>query len=316
LWKGKFVKLCVSVEHGVSLPRLCAAGCVWEDRLLVYGGDTSSLMIGSMKDDMCVLNFKNRTWSTCNRTTKGHFLTEHSSVEYNKRIYFFGGRSSDTRCTDRLLCYDIEQDKLEFIATTGDVPSGRSAHSAVVYKNEMYMFGGWDGHISHGDFYKLNMDTLVWSIVDSKGVPPCSRRMHSAVVLGDAMYLFGGFEEDHEPEYFYLLHEFNFVTKEWSLVDCKGTPPSGRSRMSVSVYENKLYVLGGWNRQIYFSDLYEFDFGSDTWTAIPSNFEKVGNGGIGQHVAVLYNNWLVVFSGYVPSELSTCRGDTFVMRLR
>jgi hypothetical protein len=39
-------------------------------------------------------------------------------------------------------------------------PPPRSAHSSVVYNNEIFIFGGWDGDISKNDFFKYNIGAL------------------------------------------------------------------------------------------------------------------------------------------------------------
>jgi len=38
----------------------------------------------------------------------------------------------------------------------GDIPSPRYGHTAVVYKEMMYVFGGWDGTRTLNDFYQYS----------------------------------------------------------------------------------------------------------------------------------------------------------------
>ena len=45
-------------------------------------------------------------------------------------------------------------------------PSPRHPHAAVVYKNSMYVFGGYDGSY-RSDFHKFDFDQLAWRPVVS-----------------------------------------------------------------------------------------------------------------------------------------------------
>jgi hypothetical protein len=38
----------------------------------------------------------------------------------------------------------------------------RFGHTAVVNKNLMYVFGGWDGNITLNDLMAFDLDLLVW----------------------------------------------------------------------------------------------------------------------------------------------------------
>jgi len=50
------------------------------------------------------------------------------------------------------------------ICGTGNTspPTPRHSHSAVVYEDSMYVFGGYDGHYRN-DFYRFNFVTGNWS---------------------------------------------------------------------------------------------------------------------------------------------------------
>lgn len=43
---------------------------------------------------------------------------------------------------------------------TGDIPTPRSAQSASIYNDELYIYGGWDGVQSHNDFYVLDLSII------------------------------------------------------------------------------------------------------------------------------------------------------------
>lgn len=45
----------------------------------------------------------------------------------------------------------------------GESPSPRSAHTAVVYKKQIYVFGGWDGEETTDHFHKYHLSTSPFS---------------------------------------------------------------------------------------------------------------------------------------------------------
>ena len=52
---------------------------------------------------------------------------------------------------------------------------------------------------------------------------------------------------------------YDFETNHWSEVDCSnGQAPSGRSSLVTQVYENNLYVFGGYDGKKVLSDFYKF----------------------------------------------------------
>jgi hypothetical protein len=58
---------------------------------------------------------------------------------------------------------------------------------------------------------------------------------------------------------FYAFLFLDFETNHWSEVDCtNGECPSGRSSLVAQVYENSLYIFGGYNGVTVLNDFYKF----------------------------------------------------------
>lgn len=56
-----------------------------------------------------------------------------------------------------------------------------------------------------------------------------------------------------------LCSAYDFETNHWSEVDCtSGDAPSGRSSLVAQVYENQLYIFGGYNGATVLNDFYKF----------------------------------------------------------
>lgn len=70
------------------------------------------------------------------------------------------------------------------------------------------------------------------------------------------MYLFGGYSGSQRLADMYA---YDFDTNHWSRITChNGQPPSGRSSLVAQVYENHLYIFGGYNGQSVLNDFYKF----------------------------------------------------------
>ena len=102
--------------------------------------------------------------------------------------------------------------RISYFIFKGAPPSPRHSHSAVIYENSMYVFGGYDGHYRN-DFYRFHFPTNVWSQINLKpngnGVWPKSRYRTSTTVYKDMMFLFGGHDGARQLNDFYC---FNFST--------------------------------------------------------------------------------------------------------
>lgn len=181
------------------------------------------------------------------------------------------------------------------------MPPSRSAHVAAVYKDKMYIFGGWDGVEHNNDMFTFSFKSRKWKLIQCQGkeapIPRCS---HTAVVCESdkSMYIFGGYGG---PTKSYLgdLWKYTFETKSWQEISPDKEGPSPRSRMRITEWCNRLYLLGGWDRQQHFKDFFEFDLDSLEWKKLDVSFPYESKG-IGQHSMCVHNNILYVFSGFDP----------------
>lgn len=105
-----------------------------------------------------------------------------------------------------------------------------------MYKDSLYVFGGWDGRKPSDELYKFDFGTysplshyvflLVlqthtnafvllhaatnrWSIIKAAN-GPCCRFSHTCVVYNDSMFIFGGFGGEQRTAYLGDLYKFNF----------------------------------------------------------------------------------------------------------
>ena len=70
------------------------------------------------------------------------------------------------------------------------------------------------------------------------------------------MFLYGGYSGSQRLA---DMFAYDFETNHWSQIDCtNGEAPSGRSSLVAQVYENYLYVFGGYNGSTVLNDFYKF----------------------------------------------------------
>lgn len=73
-------------------------------------------------------------------------------------------------------------------------PKLRFGHTAVVRKNCMYVFGGWDGKVTLNDLSMYDFERKLWfSLTNTKGVVK-GRYRHTASVTDTSMFIFGGID--------------------------------------------------------------------------------------------------------------------------
>lgn len=66
---------------------------------------------------------------------------------------------------NELLSCDLQTHHWTLVLTTGDIPTPRYGHTQVYHGGNLYLFGGTSGCHYFNDFYRLNMKTLVWTLM-------------------------------------------------------------------------------------------------------------------------------------------------------
>mmetsp|Transcript_19645 Transcript_19645/g.55240 ORF Transcript_19645/g.55240 Transcript_19645/m.55240 type:complete len:511 (+) Transcript_19645:290-1822(+) len=195
----------------------------------------------------------------------------HSGVEYDGSMYIFAGYDGNYRSDFHR--YNFAQRKWSIVPVKGSVPKARYRTSAVAYKNRMLVVGGHDGAKHLNDFYQFNFDNLEWSIVETTGQvpPPSPRDSHSAVICGDSMYLFGGSTGSARND----LYSFSFETDQWHEVrpvtgsGQKANVPCPRFCHTCDMYNNSLFVFGGYDGQQRLNDFWQFKLATEVNIDIP-----------------------------------------------
>lgn len=213
------------------------------------------------------------------------------------------------------------------LVTVGPAPSERSTPAVAAIGRRIYVFGGSRDDVVTGDVAIYNdlhrFDTVQrrWTVLNPAGpLPPPrvfaasaahrpSRRM---LVFGGAF--FGPFFSDFSA--YDDLWAYDVAGNVWTELQPINSGPSGRSRPSAWVVEDRLYVFGGVTTSFEVrNDLWVYDLDSNAWT------ELIPHGATGspppRHEAAAgtraRGGRLVIYGGESIDELFqfTVLGDTW-----
>lgn len=195
-----------------------------DDNLLVFGGCTTR---GQPLNDIWCYNIKSNTWEQIYvEGLQPPARLFHSAVKHDGYMLVFGGIDGDSDVW-RINLEDMKKGqaqwhKLPLAESHGYLgqapkPTGRWMHSAAIWNNCMYIFGGemWGG-VTTDELWKYDLNDLRWTLLDTpslKGVPPTGRAFHASVVLGNRWLVHGG--RNHELGKLGDAYEYSFETKEW-----------------------------------------------------------------------------------------------------
>ncbi|KUF96060.1 Lysosomal beta glucosidase [Phytophthora nicotianae] len=227
----------------------------------------------------------------------------HACAVRKGSLYIYGGKttSSVIRPTNSFYEFNFARKEWSTVLGNGVAPSQRKSHSAVVYKDSFYVFGGYDGDRRLNDFFSYNFLTQTWTnVFVNAGQQPTPRYGHAAVVYDNAMYIFGGSDSHYDRE-----SMSSRSSSEYGRLD------SGRHvndmhsfnlGASMIVYNQSCLLFGGYDHDLgYLNDVHVFNFETRVW----SSLETKGTAPTGCHhpLVTLHNNSLIVFGGQTDPNL-------------
>lgn len=144
----------------------------------------------------------------------------HTGVVNDDKMYIYGGHITQPSSE---YFHTVKQDMYECNLTTREwreipVNEGaprRTEHTAIVYNNSMFVFGGYSGNGYENSVMTFNFATNQWTQLVTHGESPSARSAHTAVIVGKSMYIFGGWNGSHCMN---DLHELNLESNTWTLI--------------------------------------------------------------------------------------------------
>ncbi len=206
-------------------PRIAAASVVFRDRLWVLGG-TENYYFGDSS------SLRNDVWSSADGTTWRQEIAQApwspraylQAVVHDDRIWVMGGGNyvPEYHATNDVWC---SADGIHWEEVTAEAPwSPRLWFSAVTYRHQMWVLGGWSNHPSRnwGDVW-YSADGKAWTQLRSDTVWK-ERHEHSAFVFQDRIFVAGGHAQPLSSEVWSLSMPADFA----NTAGASRTPVSGR----------------------------------------------------------------------------------------
>jgi len=249
------------------------------------------------------------------RLEGGPRRVNHAAVAVRGKIYSFGGyctgddyrikRPMDVHVLNTVnyrwtVLLTPEANSAQYF----QVPYQRYGHTAVVYNDMVYIWGGRNDNSACNILFCFDTNTHCWSKPKVFGKIPGTRDGHSACVINHCMYVFGGYEEEID-QFSQDVHMLDLRTMEWRHLTPKGEPPSYRDFHSATAIGDCMYIFGGRGdhngphhsqEEVYCNEIMYLDTEMLCWHKpnVPG-FQPVGRR---SHSAFSYNNCLFIFGGF------------------
>ncbi|KYR01769.1 Ras guanine nucleotide exchange factor [Tieghemostelium lacteum] len=222
----------------------------------------------------------------------------HTCVSSEDTLYFFGGQLQDGTFTNDFYSYQFST-RTWTILPSPSIISARSQHSAIVYNNSMYIFGGYSTTGLKNDIQVFSFESQTWSELTIEGtVKPTVRYGHSAIIDRTSMIVFGGTVDGGQTSN--EIYSFNLESKNWSLIACQSTP-TGRSMHTSTLHKGVMWIVGGQLESTSPTDeIYQYSLANNQWTKVNlegSTFTPRSN-----HTATLLLDSIIVTGGNPKSN--------------
>lgn len=241
-----------------------------------------------------------------------------------KKLVIFGGGDGPAYYND-VYVLDTVNFRWSRPRIVGDkIPSKRRAHTACLYKNGIYVFGGGDGVRALNDIWRLDvsdMSKMSWKLVSGpsddtavgaasgtkgkKDLRPKARGYHTANMVGSKLIIFGGSDGG---ECFNDVWVWDVDTALWRSVSI----PQAHRRLShtSTIVGSFLFVVGGHDGNEYSNDVLLLNLVTMTWDR--RRVYGLPPSGRGYHGTVLHDSRLLVIGGFDGSEVF---GEVWMLEL-
>ncbi|KAI1282940.1 galactose oxidase [Xylaria sp. FL0933] len=204
------------------------------------------------------------------------------------------------------------------------VPSARRAHTACLYKNGIYVFGGGDGVRALNDIWRLDvsdMSKMSWRLVSGPdknagggangsdvgvGVTkPKARGYHTANMVGSKLIIYGGSDGG---ECFNDVWVYDVDAQIWKPVQIP--VPYRRLSHTSTLVGSYLFIIGGHDGSEYSDDVLLLNLVTMSWDK--RQVYGLPPSGRGYHGTVLYDSRLLMIGGFDGVEVF---GDVWILEL-
>eukprot|EP00026_Physarum_polycephalum_P010052 Phypoly_transcript_10200.p1 GENE.Phypoly_transcript_10200~~Phypoly_transcript_10200.p1 ORF type:complete len:314 (+),score=31.31 Phypoly_transcript_10200:352-1293(+) len=224
--------------------------------LYMFGGYSDRTHL----NDFYSFNFETNEWTKLSTEGGPSPRRGASMVAYKDKLYLYGGSATrGAGAYDEIFSYDIANKKW----TLERKGVGSYRHSAAIYNDTMYIFGGDQAKGFSNHVLTYHFITKEFRYVQIPTVPP-ALEAHCAAVLGDKMIVYGGLMSNSvfNNQVFIL----NLQNNTWSAApttinEISASGPGSRIFFASGNTNEKLVVFGG----RYDHTPHTFAYFNDTW---------------------------------------------------
>lgn len=139
--------------------------------------------------------------------------------------------------------------------------TARRGNMVAYYNGKVYVFGGYDGNntLKSAEVYDISSDS--WSSISDM---PIRIAYGYAVTVGSYIYIIGGYSTDDVSNWD-TIYRYDPSTDSYTAMTA--TLPTAKHWHCAAVYNNKIYIFGGYNNSSYLDECHEYDPSTDTITA-------------------------------------------------
>ncbi|CAA9999004.1 unnamed protein product [Nesidiocoris tenuis] len=140
--------------------------------------------------------------------------SKHSVTLHGDHLYLIAGRNGNIPLKD-IWRYSLVDGVWEKLEPNGDHPPNLQEHTAVAFRDSIYVFGG-----------EVSEKTESWHLLSNGKVYPPPRHKHSMVIHDGSIWIYGGMTDLQERS---DLWRFDTATETWEKLWLDGIPPQPRS---------------------------------------------------------------------------------------
>lgn len=117
-------------------------------------------------------------------------------------------------------------------------------HSTILYKEQLFIFGGYNGKNNHNELYVLDLATQQFSQPETCGQKPEARNGHSATLVNHQMFIIGGWfgRGTFASNDVYIL---DLEALSWRLCQTSGVAPGPCNMHSADAIQKVIYIFRG-----------------------------------------------------------------------
>ena len=258
-------------------------------------------------DNVYLQNYANGVGNWLTTTVLPQTLTGHKTVTWNDRYVYMIGGYNNTNYVNTVYVATLQSGGISSWSTLNPLPVALRDPAVVIATNTIYVMGGRDASQVYNTIYyaNLNSDGSIGAWQTSAVSLPVNLWGHTATYAMGHIYVIGGSSSLTESTalsnvYYTKVNALNTL----SAFSTGTALPAARNRHSTVTFNNKLYVLGGYNNSgTKYNTVYIATPGlngsTGSWTSGTDLPVAVSN-----HSAVVNNGVISVMAGAVGSTLS------------